>query len=226
MRCIFFGLCAVLMMMPAVAQAAPSWCRAPHAPQLVVTPRQDTLRYDFTKTIAQLNKVDTDTVNPYGTGVHSDTGGLMRGGIRTAYRTQMGGISYGAQGRGQSCVWIDTIKVDITLSPTIFIARDYPQGSCMFNAIKGHELKHLAVDQRLMDRYTRDIRTALAQEMQRQSTYGPFPTAQTGAVQQQIQSRIVQVMDTTMARLNADRRRQQQAVDSLEEYQRVNAMCQ
>ncbi len=218
----FLSVC--LLAVPAMA-ASPSWCRAPQVPQVLVTPRMDPLRYDFSKNIDQLNRVDTDTINPYGNGVHSDTGGLMRGGIRTAYRTQFGGMAYGPHGRGQSCVWVDTISVDITLSPTIFIARDYPQGTCMFNAIREHELKHLAVDQRLMDRYVRDVQTALATEMQRQSITGPFPSSQESVMQKQMQARVVAVMDTTMARLNADRRRQQQDVDSLAEYQRVNAMC-
>ncbi len=219
----------LLGMMPAHTAAAaadlPSWCRSPKSPEVVITPHMTQIQYDLTKTKDQLNDIDTDTINPYGKTVHSDTGGLMRGGIRTEYRTTFGGLSFGLKGRGQSCIWVDKIQVSITLSPTIYIAREYASGTCMFNAVRDHEMKHVAVDKGLMSRYAQQVDTALKAELQRQHIYGPMPTAQQGQLQQHVQSRIVTVMDTTLAQLNAERRRQQQNVDTLSEYQRVNAVC-
>lgn len=199
-----------------------SWCRTEKAPRLDIKPATARIKYDHTKTKSQLNGFEVDTVNPYGTKVHTDVGGLMKGGIETGYDITMGSIR---TSDNRSCAWYDSITVDINITPTIFIARDYKKGSCMYNAVLEHENKHIAVDRKLVNTYAQQISKALQAELARQTVYGPVATAEEKALQDQMYARIAGIMKKQMAILNTERLKRQQQVDSLEEYNRVNALC-
>lgn len=202
---------------------ADSWCRLPTAPKLIITPKAESTKYDFSKSKAQLNNFSVDTKNPYGTQVHTDVGGLMSGGITTNYVTRFDGIVDNKT--DQTCIWFSEIKVNITIDPTIYVASDYPRGSCMHNAVMDHEKKHINVDRSLVNYYAQSIGKALGAELKRQAIYGPIPSAQGDKMQQDMHDRIAKVMKKEMDFLNTERRKRQQAVDSLAEYQRVNAQC-
>jgi hypothetical protein len=227
---IAIALCAVSLFVslfvsgPANAQSREdiSWCRTAKAPQLIIKPVTDKVTYNHTKTKSQLNNFEVDTVNPYGTKVHTDVGGIMRGGIETNYATKFAGLR---SPEGQSCVWFDTVTVDIKITPTIFIAKDYKKGSCMYNAVLEHETKHVNVDRSLVNTYAQTIGAALQKELSGKTVYGPVPSARESATQDQMQRRISKIMKDQMAVLNAERLKRQQQVDSLAEYNRVNAMC-
>lgn len=224
--CLFCCL-AVMAAFPAAAQkpagSDQSWCRMPAATKVIINPKSENITYDLTKSQADLNNFDTSTKNPYGNSVHTDVGGLMSGGIQTDYRTQFDGIV--DKVAKQTCLWYSAITVNINITPTIYIASNYPKGSCMFNAVMEHEQKHVTVDRRLVNTYAQSIRSALQAEIEKQSIYGPVPNASVEQTQNEMGAKIKKIVDDKMAELTKKRLRQQQLVDSLAEYNRVNTLC-
>jgi hypothetical protein len=119
--------------------AEASWCKPDKAPRVTVKASTDQVSYNFSKSEKDLNKFHVDTVNPYGGNVITDVGGLMAGGIETRQSMRFSTLTH--QGLGQTCYWYDTVDVLVHIQPTIYIASEFPKGTCKHNAIMGHEQK-------------------------------------------------------------------------------------
>ncbi len=64
--------------------------------------------------------------------------------------------------RGRTCVWFDTVTVDLTPSSIqIFIPKEYPDGSCEYDAILVHEREHERVHKETLTAAAAEIHAAL-----------------------------------------------------------------
>jgi hypothetical protein len=61
----------------------------------------------------------------------------------------------------RSCIWIDSINVELLQPIVIYIASEYAPDSCNYSAVKEHELKHDAIARSAANEYAPKIRTAL-----------------------------------------------------------------
>lgn len=207
----------------AIAQSHGDWCYARSAPYIDIVPRTDAIQYDFTKSEAELNSFKIDTVNPYGENVIVDVGGLMAGGIELKHSAKVGYVSN--PNNGLACLWFDSLTVDIGISPTIYVAREYNKGTCMHNAILEHEMKHIEVDRQIVNKYANVIGYKLNDFLSQNSVYGPFPDSQIHTMQQQMTNQISDIIRNSTDIMKQDRAAAQQAIDSREEYDRVSGLC-
>lgn len=199
-------------------------CNTPKLPQISVVATDTTVRYDHTKTQKQLDKFETDTVSPYGGEVRSHVGGLMKGEVSVSQTIRFYQETYPHLRTG--CLSVGSIKVNINIKPTIYIASDYPRNSCMYNAVLEHEKKHVAVDQQMVAKYKGLITQALHDAIQKSGHQrGPFSTSLMESEQLKLQNYIQGVIKAYSDKLTKERREKQQAVDTLEEYERVQAQC-
>lgn len=118
-------------------------CRAKIAPQVNVKPMTRNVQYDFTKTKAELNSFDVDTISPYGPQHKTQVSGLMSGSIQTKSQVELLHEKYALQGKG--CLYLKSANVTISIDPTIFVAKEYKKGSCYHNAVLNHERKHVQI---------------------------------------------------------------------------------
>lgn len=207
---------------PAWAESS-TWCQMNAAPVVNIRASTDNVSYNFTTSEKQLNGFDVDTVNPYGKSVITDVGGLMKGGIETSQSMRFRTLTNPRL--GQICYWYDTVDVKIHINPTIYIAREFPEGSCMHKAIMEHEQKHVTVDREIVNKYAQLIGNAIKAETDQKPIYGPVPLAQQKAIEGAIKEKMKSVVTGLTAQMDRERRSRQQIVDSLPEYQRVNALC-
>lgn len=219
------GLCPVT---PAQAEkqlvrsAADVRCHVPRAPVIQVLPKTADIRYDYSRTTAQLSAMGSNTVNPYAANLDTTTGGLRSDAAKIISHIKMGTQIYPALKVG--CIWYDSIVVNIALNPVIYIAREYQQEPCK-SAITGHEIKHVAVDRAVMNKYAAEIGRALQSSVNQAGALGPFNAQEMPRQQDRLIKHIQSAIDSQQLMLEKEMRTRQGHVDSLEEYQRVSKIC-
>lgn len=205
------------------AAEASSICNPHQSPRVNIKTSTNNITYNFTQSMKQLDTQSIDTVNPYGNDVITDVGGLMRGTIKVSEHMLYDAVSNSYT--GEICYWYTDITVVIHISPTIFVAKDFPKGSCMHNAILAHEHQHVIIDRQIVNKYAQIIGAALRQELQKQPTYGPYSISQQAAVEAGLKTSIANFIQKFADQMNAERQQRQQALDNINEYERVNHLC-
>ena len=216
-------LAGCLIWISATEARADEWCVPTTAPSITVRPSTDDISYNFSLSKKQLDHFDITTVSPYANNVITDVGGLMKGGIETQQKMNFGILTN--QTTGQVCFWHDSIDVFIHIKPTIYVASEFPEGSCMHNAILEHEQKHVTVDREIVNKYAQLIGSALQADVARYRIYGPAPLSQQPALESQLKTRIQSLIGMYTTQMSDERRNRQQQIDNLGEYERVNHMC-
>jgi hypothetical protein len=215
-------LAASALFLQVATDGRPGWCRAKHPPSITVNLTIEPMETDFTQGLAQLKTMPIDTKSPYGAHVETLVGGLTSGQIEVKQRIALGGVQYGSR----FCTWYDSVVVDIRLDPKVMVAREYPRGTCRFNAIWTHEQKHVKVDNDIVRRYRPMYEQAISQQMLQLGTQGPVPAGADGSM---LQNKLTQDMQDAIARLtqkmDIERQSMQQAIDSREEYDAVGRQC-
>lgn len=206
---------------PVIAQIE---CHAKTAPKINVIPSKSHVKYDFTRTKAQLNTADIDTVSPYGPQHKTNVSGLMSGSIEV--KNQIGFMHETYEQLGVGCLYLNSVEVRVHVDPTVYIAREHPQGSCMHTAVLEHERKHVREDQLIVNKYANIIGKALASVVNSQgAAFGPYEKERMPVVQQNIQNSLNKVVKKYNDELNQERRQRQQAIDNFEEYESIGKRC-
>lgn len=217
-------LFTIFVFFPKLSWAQSVECKAKTVPYINVIPKTENVKYNFTQTKAQLNSVDVDTISPYGPQHKTTVSGLMSGSIQV--RTQVEFIHEKYAQADLGCVYLKNINVEVKIDPTIFIAREYQRGSCYHNAVLGHERKHVREDQLIVNKYVGRIGRALQDLIKgKNEGFGPYRLNRLSDVQKNIQGAVNQVVTRYNDDMNKERRRRQQAIDSLEEYESIGARC-
>lgn len=210
-----------MMMAGALHLAGGQACKVPRAPQVVVTPVTKPVVYDFSRTVAELSAMKSDTVNPYGPGADTATGGLrfneteLRVSVRVGYEQRLP--------RGV-CMWYDTVEVQVELAPRVYVAKEFGRGAC-HKEILAHEQRHVRVDREIINRYVQSMGDLVRQIVNASGAAGPFPQSEIPARQDRMVALIRDGILSQKAELEAYIRKRQAEVDTLEEYERVSAIC-
>ena len=123
------------------------------------------------------------------------------------------------------CVWVDQIEVRLRYEALdIYVASEYPPGSCQYEAILSHEEKHAHVAQTYLDDYVQTIRSVLT-SLSIPKPRDPRLVASAAEAEQEIQATIAKLLEPVIARLRADMQAAQSKIDSPTEYRRVEKQC-
>lgn len=183
----------------------------------------DAVKYDFSKSQHEMDRMEIDTKNPYDRSVKTHVGGLMSGGIGIKSEINVATLTYP---RSRSvCQWIGSMNIEIAIDPTIFIAREHKKGSCKHRAILDHEMKHVYVDRQVVKKYAPAIKAHMQQSMSKVGIVGPKPERRAPVFQKKIVDYMDEQLKLITEKMYAERRVKQQDIDSLEEYQRVSNLC-
>lgn len=199
-------------------------CQIPKPAQINVVPKSAPLKYDTSQSMAQLQQHDIDTINPYGFGTSSHTNGFMRGQIAMKSAVE---LDYKFLERyNAACIWYEEITLTIEITPEIVIASEVAADKCKFEAVKEHELKHVTVDREIVNKYARTMGQKIFDGLkQRGFIAGPVPANRAQETAARMQETVMQLVELEQKKMEIERAERQQAVDSLEEYQRVSALC-
>lgn len=222
-RVLFVALIGVLSWASPAQAEKHAWCKPSSYAKIQVKTSTDEILWDYSKSEKDLNKFKIDTVNPYGKNVITDVGGLMQGGIMM--QEQMRFSTLTSSRVQQICYWYDEIVVTLHIKPTIFIAREFPRGSCKHNAIREHELKHVEVDREIVNKYAGLLGKSVQEIANRKTIYGPYHVAQSKEVEAFLKGQLTAALKRYSSEMDDERKERQQQIDSLAEYERVNKMC-
>lgn len=198
-------------------------CQINEAPKVIVRPEADATAYSHNKTTAQLTADGSDTISPYAHHQKTLTQGRMDGYLGIETKISFNTLSYETLRLG--CIWYDTVEVTLKLSPTIHISRDLRKNGCEYKAVLEHEQKHVRVDREIVNKYAQKIGVALQSSINNIGARGPYPLVKMPDLQKDMQDYVVSVIKTQQSLMDEERFRRQQSVDTLEEYQRVQAQC-
>ncbi len=194
-------------------------------PEVEVTAERNDPTYSYSESTTGLTQKSTNGGSyrpPGATGPAWHTGGLTQG-MFTYKRNipyQMITVS-----NGLNCLSVQSIKFQIVLTPQVWVANDYPPGTCMFNAVHDHEMKHVNVDRIVTDRHLPQIRAALSRFSQGRGFFGPGSRDQIKGEFDQFVQQLDDVLKDQIDAMSQEDTRAQQAVDTLQEYQRISNLC-
>ncbi|NCT40953.1 MAG: hypothetical protein GW778_04750 [Alphaproteobacteria bacterium] len=200
-------------------------CKMPGPAQIRVMPKTAPVKYDLTQTREQLQAYTIDTVSPYGFDTNSHTDGFMRGriGMRPIVK-----LNYEYVYNNKAvCIWYENVELRIEIDPEIVIAKEVAEDPCQFKAVKEHELKHVMVDRKIVNKYAKTMGKKVHDGLKsRGFLVGPVPAKDAQNVINRMQQTVGQLVELEYKKMNIERAELQQGVDSLEEYQRVSAICE
>lgn len=208
-----------------LAAGAPK-CEMPAPTQIDVIPKTLDIRYDYSKTMAQIQayQSQSSTIDPHSFGGTSIMQGFMRGGISAAPRVLVKYATYDSY--NAACAWYDKIEVVLEIDPTIVIAREVYNDRCMREGVLDHEMKHIKVDRKIVNKYAKQIGQKLYKELQVRGFKSQMvPSSMITSVVQRMQQTVIQLVQHEVKKMELERIDIQRTVDSKEEYERVSNLC-
>jgi len=199
-------------------------CPAHDPTKIDVIPHTAKVKYDYSQTLEQIQAYQTDTIDPYAFHGKAITQGFMQGEIELRHKLSFGQITNASYGYG--CLWYDTIRIELNIDPKIVIAKELYKDKCMRESILKHELKHVRVDREVVNEYAKKIGERVFKALKsRGFSVGPFEIERMKEVQEKMQRVVQQILELEYKKLGIVRRERQIEVDSLEEYESVDAEC-
>jgi hypothetical protein len=200
----------------------PVQCTVDRAPVITVHYASAPVKYDFSRSAMALTRMRSDTNSPYGPGVVTQTEGLRMDTPTIYTKTWEQVTNYPLQ--HEICVSYDKVDVKIALKPTIFIASKWKPGPCK-SAILGHEEKHIRVDHEIMNDVVPQIRQKVEAAVADIGAVGPLDQSQEDKTSKFMTDHVDVAVNALMTPMHEEMVRLQGQVDSLQEYQRVSAIC-
>ena len=219
-----FGLLPAASLLVLAASGDPV-CRAPKPTEISVAPVSTKVQLHTDKSLAELQGVETATINPHSFGGVSVMQGYAQASIKAGGETK---LDYApAEGyRDAICIWYDKITIRFDVDPSIHLAKEVYKDRCMRKAVYDHEMKHVMPDRKLINQYSNIVARKLSDQLrQRGFVVGPIPIDQAEGVAARMQQTVGQILELEFKRFELDRAEAQGRVDSLEEYQRVSKLC-
>ena len=198
-------------------------CEVPQPPRIYIRPETEATYYDHTFSIPELTAKGSDTISPYAAHIETHTGGLTEAAIGMTMAMKFGLKKYPNLQLG--CIWYSEITVTLELAPIVYVASDYPRGSCKYREVKLHEDKHVMVDREIVNKYAKRIGAALQRAINDHGARGPHTFERIELIQKDMEDFVGSVLKTEQSLMEEERFRRQQAIDSFEEYERVRKAC-
>lgn len=202
----------------APVKAAGDACEAPPVPAVSIILYEKPVAYNTSVSKDDLTLIPVESI-PYAAKDGVEINGVMRSGLAIDHVTR-----FHSEGR---CVWIERIDVVLRAAPKVFIANEFRTDACRFREIFQHEQKHVAADHELLDRYTGRMHRVLemAFAAPRDYTLAVASPHEMSAAQGQLEDGVRRVLEVLYDEMLVERSAEQQEVDSLDEYDRMNGAC-
>jgi hypothetical protein len=208
-------LLAIALLSCLPAQAGASVCPAPTGqpqvtiiPMLPTPPESHTASYhELSKKLSRALKPDSDAM-----GLSSaELGGNVDGDFKLLIR------------QGRSCYYLKALTVHFGYTYRLVeIAREVPEGSCMFKEIREHEYKHVSVDNAILRDNLPYVQTQLQDFA---DGLGALEAANAEAAEKQLTAAIKSKMKSILTHVWKLENAAQDQIDTESEYTRVANAC-
>ncbi|MEM6901889.1 MAG: hypothetical protein AAF556_01455 [Pseudomonadota bacterium] len=176
------------------------------------------VRYDYTRSQAELSALVSR--HAWLSAAHSARG-LYESEIMHRHR-----ISFHEEQGGwvsSNCLAVSELGVQLTYhQPTIYLARELAWARCVANEVRKHEEKHARVDRQMMDWMRAYTEGEITKWLSERPVGEPDDLQLAKA---QIDSEVKAVLERAVKVFADERNRRQLAIDTPEEYARIEAAC-
>ncbi len=145
---------ALLAILACPAKATEMDCQALPDPEIIISPSYEEPRFDHSMPMSALKAASlsqealTDDQRAFRENSRMRVGGL------TAQRPSVKNsitINLRTDSHGTACAQITKIKVDVAITNSIVhVAKEFPEASCSYQVVLGHELKHVEMARRFL----------------------------------------------------------------------------
>jgi hypothetical protein len=202
---------------PAMAASCPGRDRPV---EVTLDTRFDPARVNHSLSRDRIQAMFTQTNGPASIQGNSQAVGLTRTRSEFRFRTR---TELYTLGNGQVCVYLRGVEAELNQVDTvIYVAREYPRGGCNYNVIYEHEKIHVGVYYFTQETYAERLRRRITELTQR---VNPRVTRTQDAART-LHAQIIEAgVADLLAGLEAERSRQNAALDTPENYARERAKC-
>jgi len=211
------GLFIVMLLglVPAYAQTCPPYTAAINVDFQTQAP---TTRYDNSLNVTGIRNLFQTRGMPVG-GPHVQALGVT-------YVTPAFGLQAHTRAtvdRKGACVYLESVQATFSLRDQhVYIASEYPTGSCEYNAIKDHEDQHVSINTRTLKEYAPRVRAELERLLAAEKpVFASRPDTVTKAKVQELSRRMNTILDAfqaTMSQRNA-------VIDTPQNYKAISEIC-
>ena len=198
-------------------------CPAATVPTIEFVLNKQPIQLDFRRGINQLGSVEIDSPTVYKPD-ESHVGGLTATDMSVSNSVEYEFLE--SQWNKSVCLRINKIALTLDMSQTVFVATDFPQGTCAHNAILEHEQKHVAVDDTVVAEFQAVYASELNRYVQNIGFIGPVQSSIAEQTKQKLLKEVTAITDGVTQKMFAEWRERQKAVDTKQEYERVSALCE
>ncbi len=199
-------------------------CRMPKPTDIEVIPHAEAVEYDYSRSLEDLQDVETDTIDPFDFNGISYSEGYMKSSIRLQPEIKLGTRTFTAY--KAMCVWYDTITIRIDIDPVITIAEEVADDDCMGEAVRNHEMKHVRALRKVVNKYADSMgREVYRQLKDRGFIAGPVPEEHAQQIIDRMYKTVEQVLELEYKKMQIENSEEQSRVDSRQEYEYVASLC-
>lgn len=132
-----------------------------------------------------------------------------------------------AKGLSRTCAWFDSVHVDMSpASVEIFVPKEYPRGSCEYDAVLAHEREHERVNRERLEAAARAVTEALESARWLPAKGNPIEVSDPASTEAALNEKIRKVVHPVYDGFLESLRREQAFLDKPELYQWVSKRCQ
>lgn len=213
---------AVLLLLAACRDDARSGPACPHEPgfdrsrviRVRVDQRPAVLRRDL-----GLAEIARESAGSAGAG---RTQGLTQVDNQLAFHTMVKLENAG----GRTCVWFEEVRVDLTpASIQIFVPKEYPDGSCEYDAVLAHEREHERVHRERLAAAAGEIEAALTAARWLPAKGNPLETGDRASAEAELNAKIRKVVTPVYEEYKVGLGRAQSELDRPDLYQWTASRC-
>jgi hypothetical protein len=192
-------------------------------PEIEVDAHQTDPTFSYNASSKDLTKRGADAYAPAGAqGPSWHKGGLTE--AKTTFEQKM---NYTVEkfSSGITCLYVDKIILQVTSSPSVWVANDFPPGSCMYSAVREHEMKHVHAEQAVLTTHIGRLKDALVNVSRYRTVFGPGSEQDVRQRYDDYVAQVNTVVNDEFTVYKYDEGKAQQAIDTLQEYQRISHLC-
>ena len=221
----FWLCCCLLVLLPVLAHADECTPGLLNPPVDIKTVEGDpNFAYDQTTGDLGGKAQAGNSYKPTGVGgPRWHTAGLTQSNIHI--KRQIDTHGFKRQDGSSACLFIDKISLNVELAPTVWVANEFPMGTCMYKVVREHEMRHVNADRTVTNQHLARIRAALTEVAMGRGFFGPASPDQIKAAADAFVAQVDAVLHRETEAYYADEAKAQQAIDTLQEYERLSHVC-
>jgi hypothetical protein len=192
-------------------------------PELVITTSYGNLEYDNTKsrrTITRMHKNQHKNRAP--------VQGLLNGLSTFEYALN---IKFNLKKQtlysGVTCVYPSKVTLNIGAgeNPKIYIAKDYKEGTCMYDLVLRHEQTHQQINQSVLEYYLPIIKERMLEVVRKNAVAGKNYDISMGMAKNELKDKYLVAMEAILDEIRAETEAEQMKLDNDKNYDYESNIC-